>query len=121
MLMLFFLFFFGFVMLFMFNFPPTCETVLLCSIRSKINLFFIRDFGMFKVFIKILYISKSSSLCMGALTVRKILLTSRKFLLILGGKIMLPFSSIIFLKYSKSSFTLFNFFSFGKCNIKHLS
>ena len=53
---------------------------------------------------------------MGTLTVRKQLIIYTKFLSVFGGEIILP-SLSMFLKYSKSSFALFNLFSLEKYNI----
>ena len=60
-------------------------------------LFLIRDFGIFKVFIEYLYKSKLSS-SMFWLMLRKVLAISIIFLSVFGGEIILPSSSIIFLK-----------------------
>ena len=54
---------------------------------------------------------------MGRLTVRKWLIIYTTFLSVFGGEIILPSLSVMFLKYSKSSFALFNLFSLEKYNI----
>ena len=79
-------------------------------------LFFIIDFGIFKVFIKYLYKSKLSSLMIW-LALKKLLAIAIIFLSAFGGEIILPSSSIIFQKYFKSRLTLPNLKLLEKCNI----
>ena len=70
-------------------------------------LFLISDFGIFRLFIRSLYKSKSKSLTARA-GERKSLIAYITFLLVCGREIILPSLSMMCLKYSKSSFALFN-------------
>ena len=90
--------------------------MLVFPIMFKICLFLITVFGIFRLFIKCLYKSKSKSFKV-RLAVRKWLIIHITFLLVFGGEIILPSLSMMFLKYSKSNFAFFDLFSLEKYNI----